>query len=117
MPEHLAEVRERKIALLDKTEAAVKDRLTKEINYWDFRAEQLKDQEQAGKANARLNSGEARKRADELQARLQKRMEEIKQERQLSPLPPVVLGGVLVVPVGLLAAMSWPADRGGSCGD
>jgi hypothetical protein len=106
VPEHLAEVRERKIALLDKAEAAVKDRLTKEINYWDFRAEQLKDQERAGKPNARLNSGEARKRADELQARLQKRMEEIKQERQISPLPPVVLGGVLVVPVGLLGTMA-----------
>ena len=55
----------RKLELLDKTEAAVKDRLTKEINYWDFRAEQLKQQERAGKANARLNSGEARKRADD----------------------------------------------------
>ena len=98
VPEHLAEVRDRKLKLLDKTEAAVKDRLTKEINYWDFRAEQLKEQERAGKANARLNSGEARKRADELQARLQKRMEDIKRERQLAPLPPVVLGGVLVVP-------------------
>lgn len=107
VPEHLAEVRNRKIALLDKTEAAVKDRLTKEINYWDFRAEQLKDQEKAGKANARrLNSGEARKRADELQARLQKRMEEIKEERRLAPLPPVVLGGVLVVPAGLLSVMA-----------
>jgi len=105
VPEHLAEVRDRKIALLDRTEAAVKDRLTKEINYWDFRAEQLKEQERAGKANARLNSGEARKRADELQARLQRRMEEIKRERQLAPLPPVVLGGLLVAPVGLIRAM------------
>src|SRR6185295_19007297 len=85
--------------------AAVKERLTKEINYWDFRAEQLKEQERAGKANARLNSGEARKRADELQARLQKRMEDIKRERQLAPLPPVVLGGSLVVPLGLIEAM------------
>ena len=105
MPEHLAEVRDRKLKLLDKTEAAVKDRLTKEINYWDFRAEQLKEQERAGKANARLNSGEARKRADELQARLQKRMEDIKRERQLAPLPPVALGGLLVVPIGLIRAM------------
>jgi hypothetical protein len=105
VPEHLAEVRDRKLALLDKTEAAVKDRLTKEINYWDFRAEQLKEQERAGKANARLNSGEARKRADELQARLQRRMEEIKRERQLAPLPPVVLGGLLVAPIGLIRAM------------
>jgi SNF2 family DNA or RNA helicase len=105
VPEHLNELRERRLALLDKTEAAVKDRLTKEINYWDYRAEQLKEQERAGKPNARLNSAEARKRADELQARLHRRIEEIRRERQLSPLPPVVLGGVLVVPMGLLRAM------------
>ena len=103
--EHLTEVSNQKLPLLDKTEAAVKDRLTKEINYWDLRAEQLKAQEQAGKPNARVNSGEARKRADELQARLQRRMDEIKKERQLSPLPPVVLGGVLVIPAGLIAKM------------
>ena len=105
VPEHLAEVRDRKLALLNKTEAAVKDRLTKEINYWDHRSEQLKEQERAGKANARQNSGEARKRADELQARLQKRMEDIKRERQMAPLPPIVLGGLLVVPLGLLHAI------------
>ena len=109
VPEHLDGVRDRRLALLNKTEAAVKDRLTKEINYWDFRAEQLKEQERAGRSNARLNSGEARKRADELQARLQKRMEEIKRERQLSPLPPVVLGGLLIVPIGLVTAMTGGA--------
>lgn len=105
VPEHLAEVRDRNLKLLDKTEAAVKDRLTKEISYWDHRAEQLKLQEQAARSTSRLNSGEARKRADELQARLARRLEEIKRERQISPLPPVVLGGVLVVPAGLIAAM------------
>src|SRR5207244_12178174 len=66
----------------------------------------LKAQEQAGRPNARLNSGEARKRADALQARLEKRMEELKLERQIAPLPPVVLGGLLVVPMGLIAAMA-----------
>ena len=106
VPEHVAEVRTRKLELLEKTEAAVKDRLTKEITYWDHRAEQLKLQEQSGKPNAKLNSGEARKRADALQARLEKRMDEIKRERQISPLPPVVLGGLLVVPAGLIAAMA-----------
>ena len=34
VPEHLAEVRAARLALIDKTEAAVKDRLTKEISYW-----------------------------------------------------------------------------------
>jgi SNF2 family DNA or RNA helicase len=109
VPEHLTEVRSRKLELIAKTEAAVKDRLTKEISYWDHRAEQLKLQEQAGKPNARLNSGEARKRADALQARLQKRMEELKLEQQISPLPPVVLGGLLVVPAGLIAKMTGRA--------
>jgi len=103
VPEHFEEVRSRKLDLIAKTEAAVKERLTKEISYWDHRAEELKLQEQAGRPNARLNSNEACKRADSLQARLQKRMEDLKLEAKLSPLPPVVLGGMLVVPAGLLA--------------
>jgi hypothetical protein len=106
VPEHLEEVRSRKLELIAKTEAAVKDRLTKEISYWDHRAEQLKLQEQAGKSNARLNSNEARKRADLLQARLEKRMEELALERQISPLPPVVMGGLLVIPAGLIAQIT-----------
>ena len=102
VPDHLGEVRRRKEELIAKTLAAVKDRLTKEVNYWDHRAAQLKDQELAGRVNARLNSGLARQRADELAARLQKRTTELEQERKLSALPPVVLGGALVIPAGLL---------------
>ena len=41
--------------------------------------------------------------------RVQKRLEELKLEAQISPLPPVVLGGLLVVPQGLLATMSGRA--------
>lgn len=106
VPEHLEEVRKRKLELIAKTEAAVKDRLTKEIAYWDHRAEHLKLQEQAGRQNAHLNSGEARKRADLLQGRLEKRMNELMLERQISPLPPVAIGGLLVVPLGLIAKMT-----------
>ncbi len=101
--EHLEEVRSRRLEWLEKTRAAVKDRLTKEMTYWDQRAEQLKLQEQAGKAPARLNSLEARRRADDLQARLQKRMEQLDLEGQIAALPPVVLGGLVVLPAGLLA--------------
>ena len=106
VPEHLQEVRARRTAWIDKARAAVKDRLTKEIGYWDHRAESLKLQEQAGKPNARLNSQEARRRADELQARLQKRMEQLDLEAQVSALPPVALGGFVVVPAGLIAQMT-----------
>ncbi len=109
VPEHLKEVRDARLALIAKTEAAVKDRLTREIVYWDHRAEELKLQEQAGKPNARLNSGEARKRADNLAARLDKRLAELKLEAQIAPLPPVVLGGLLVLPIGLIRLMRGEA--------
>jgi hypothetical protein len=115
VPEHIAEVRGRRLAWIDKTRAAVKDRLTKEITYWDHRAEQLKLHEQAGKAGARLNSQEARRRADDLQARLAKRLTELDRESQISALPPVVLACLMVVPLGIVAgtagrAPSHPVD-------
>ena len=102
MPEHLREVKQRKEDLVAKTMKAVKERLTKEIYYWDQQAEQLKQQESAGKTNAKINSAKARTRADELESRLQRRLTELEQERKLSPLPPVVVGGALVIPIGFL---------------
>jgi hypothetical protein len=106
VPEHVNEVRTRRLAWVEKTRAAVKDRLTKEIAYWDHRAEDLKLQEQAGRAGARLNSQEARRRADDLQARLEKRLAELDREAQISAQPPVVTGGLVVIPIGLIAAMT-----------
>src|SRR5207302_4844786 len=111
VPGHLQEVKKRKEELIDKTLAAVKDRLTKEINYWDHRAAQLKDQELAGRPNARLNSGLARQRADELTMRLQRRLSELEQERKLSALPPVVLGGAMIVPLGLLRRLQGVREQ------
>jgi SNF2 family DNA or RNA helicase len=108
--QHRNEVRERKEELVEKTVRAVKDRLTKEINYWDQRAADLRLQEEAGKPNAKLNSAKAQQRADELAARLQRRLSELEQERQLSPMPPVVVGGALVVPIGLLQRLEGKRD-------
>ena len=101
IPSHLQEMKDRVEERVKKTRAAVHDRLTKEIAYWDHRAEELKLQEQAGKQNAKINSAKARERADALQLRLQKRLEELDQEMRISPMPPVVMGGALVLPVGL----------------
>ncbi len=111
VPEHLQEVRDTRLEFIGKTEAAVKDRLTKEINHWDHSAAQLKLAEEAGKPAARLNSGEARRRADTLAGRLQKRFEELKREKQISPRPPLVLGGLLVAPQGLIEAMAGRSER------
>lgn len=106
VPEHLAEVKKARLELIDKTEEAVRKRLTKEINYWDRRADELKEAEQADKTNTRLNSQEARKRADAMQVRLRERLQSLQRDRQISPMPPVVVGGLLVVPKGLVDAMA-----------
>ena len=116
VPEHIREVRERRMEWIAKTRAAVQERLTKEIAYWDSRANALQLQEEAGKPGARLNSAEARRRADDLQERLRERMAQLEREGQISATPPNVIGALVVVPAGLLAAMtgqaapSQPAD-------
>ena len=53
---HQQRVQERRLSHIEKTLVAVNRRLTREINYWDERANTLYDQEQAGKKNARINS-------------------------------------------------------------
>ena len=111
VPRHMDEVTEARMQALDRTEAAVRDRLTKEITYWDHRAEALKLQEKAGRPNARLNSGEAAKRADELQARLSDRLEALALERRISAGPPEMLGGMLVVPKGLLDRIAGLGEK------
>jgi superfamily II DNA or RNA helicase len=102
VPGHVQEVRAVRGPRIQKAMQAVHRRLTKEISYWDHRAEELRLEEEAGKVNAKLNAARARQRADDLQARLQRRMSELKQEKQLSARPPNVLGSALVVPAGLL---------------
>ncbi len=117
IPAHFSEVKSRKETMLDKTAKAVKERMTAEIQYWDYRAGELQQKEAAGKSNARLNSKMASRRADELTARMTVRLAEIEKERRISPLPPVVTGGALIIPKGLLHTLmgeSQLAAFGGS---
>ena len=102
VPKHYGEVKAHRVKMADKTAKAVKERLTCEIQYWDLRAADLKEKEAAGKTNAKLNSANAQRRADDLQARMQRRLAELEQEKKVSPCPPVIVGGALVVPLGLL---------------
>lgn len=102
IPAHFSEVKAHKHKMLDKIAKAVKERMTAEIQYWDFRAADLKSKEAAGKKNDRLNSQMAARRAEDLEARMQRRLSEIDTEKMISPAPPVVIGGALVIPKGLL---------------
>ena len=109
-PHHLERVRTRHERLIDKTLAAVQERLTKEINYWDRRARELRQQERAGKVNTRLNSQMAQQRADDLHARLLRRKEELARERQLAAMPPTIAGRALIIPIGLLEGAQMPPE-------
>ena len=120
VPEHLGEVRQARQPLITKTKAAVQDRLTKEITYWDLRAEELKAQEQAGRGNARLNSTQARRRADLLQERRERRLAELGlscQGRGSRGTPDAAPGGGAVpfrcAHTGPGSVVSPPSARGG----
>lgn len=112
VPKHFQEVRAHREQMLDKTEKAVRERLTAEIQYWDYRANDLWEKEMAGKTNAKLNSENARRRADALQARLQKRLTEIAKERQISSQLPNIMGGALIIPKGLLHQLTGEPEIG-----
>lgn len=106
LPSHFADVKKRKDAMLAKTEKAVKERLTAEIQYWDYRASELTEKEEAGKVNSKLNSKLAKRRADELAERMKKRLTDIEKEKRITPFPPVITGGALVIPKGLLQQLT-----------
>jgi len=108
VPRHMQALRERHEPLIDKTLAAVQDRLSKEIHYWDRRAVELRHQQRAGKPIDQLNIDLARRRVDELIERLEQRKTELALERQLMPRPPVIVGGALVIPAGRLLAVASP---------
>jgi superfamily II DNA or RNA helicase len=101
VPEHLGEVKQHKEKLIDKAKAEVHKRLTAEITHWDHRAQQLKAQEEAGK-QPKINAMKARERAQDLSDRLQRRLKELDQERHLASAAPVVIGGALIVPIGVI---------------
>ena len=102
IPRHLERIRGPRDERLDKTEKAVQERLTREINYWDGRAAELHVREEAGKFHARLNSRRAQQRADDLAERLEQRLNQIAQERQISATRPIVAGGALIIPIGAM---------------
>ena len=109
VPHHLAEVKRRRLAEIDKVEREVRARLTREINYWDARAARLREEERAGKEQ-RINASNAEATAQRLVDRLHKRQEDLTRERQITAMPPILRGAVLVIPGGLLTARSQPAQ-------
>lgn len=99
-PEHYREVADRQIAHVEKTLAAVHERLSKEINFWSDRWLRLKDDQETGK-KVRLNLENIRRTISDLEGRLANRQRELQAMRQVVSATPVVLGAALMVPAGL----------------
>jgi hypothetical protein len=101
VPGHFKGVAERRVAHVEKTLAAVHDRLKKEIDFWTDRWMKLSEDARAGK-DVRLNLDNAQRTVNDLQARLDARTKELHAMRHVQNGMPVVLGGALVVPAGLV---------------
>ncbi len=104
VPRHLEEVKKSRLPLVAKVEAEVKARLMKEVRFWDARAEELRAKERAGK-KTKLPAQVAEERANKLGDRLKSRMAQLQAERTLFPEPPLLKGGALIVPRGLLSKL------------
>jgi SNF2 family DNA or RNA helicase len=98
--EHYEEVRQRRTEMVQKTLEAVHERLTREINYWAKRANELAAEMKAGK-QPKLQPDNAKKRVEDLKARLARRRKELEGQLEIHSNPPVVLGCALVLPQGL----------------
>jgi superfamily II DNA or RNA helicase len=116
VPAHFEEVRQRREAQVDKNLTAIHERLIKEIDYWSDRHEKFKNDLAAGK-DVRLTLENVRRTIDELTARLETRTKELRASRHVVSSTPVVVGGALVIPAGLLAQRrgdaegeTWTAD-------
>ena len=108
VPDHLATVRANTETRVARVRAAVWDRLSREIDHWDRRADELRLQAAAGR-QPRMNPDRAAARAEELARRRDARMQSLDQEANLKPLPPIVVGGALVVPAALVDPdRVWP---------
>ena len=117
VPEHFDEVRSRREKSVDKTLNAVHERLVKEINFWSDRYIKLQDDLAAGK-DVRLTLENVRRTIDDLTARRESREKELLAMRHVVSATPVVLGGALVIPAGLLMQRKGvPAEQGGWSAD
>ena len=105
--DHVARVTAATHARIDKTKRLVRERLQREINYWDRRAAEIRENERAGRYS-RLPADQAQTRAENLARRLDRRIRELDMERAVAATPPRVTGAALVIPRGWLDALTDP---------
>ncbi len=102
VPDHYQEVKQRRERQAEKILSAVNERLVKEINYWSDRYIKLTADVAAGK-QPRLQPDNAKRRVEELTARLEQRKKELENMANVVSGNPVIIGGALIIPQGLIA--------------
>lgn len=102
VPDHYQEVKNRREQQADKILAAVNARLVKEINHWSNLYIKLSNDVAAGK-KPRIPPIKAKRTVEELTARLEQRKQELGVMKNVVSTTPVVVGGALVIPQGILA--------------
>ena len=102
VPEHYREVQEQRTRQADKIEQAVRERLVKEINHLSDEHARLTEAVKAGKKPKKSPERVARQ-IDDLSERLKQRTQELEAMKSVVPSTPIVVGGALVIPQGLLA--------------
>jgi len=110
VPDHLKEVKNRREKIVDLTLQAVHDRLIREINFWSTRAIKLQEEVSAGR-QPQVQPEMARRRAEDLTARLKERQAELKAQRHVVSSTPIVIGGALIIPQGFLDQQSGEAPQ------
>jgi len=101
VPEHLEEIRRERLGRIEKARQEIQARMQRQINHWSRHYEELKHKDSAGK-KTRLPAQVAKDRAELLVNRLGKRMAALDAEAQISARVPLIKGGALIVPAGLL---------------
>lgn len=104
VPKLYDETRAYRIRMIDKIESETKKRLRDEIFYWDNKASEYREAARKGstKPNLRTNMANAQNRADELERRMNSRLERLSKERELSPMPPVLSTVALIIPKAMI---------------
>ncbi len=115
VPQHFEEVNHKRKASISRIASAVRERLTKEINYQSNQL--IKYQEALGNGkDTRLNIDNTKRIIEEFTTRLESRGRELNAMQRVIPASPVLVGAALVLPQGLLHklqgqdASTWSQD-------